>query len=132
FLGEAVAAAQIDHTGVVDIYDYGYDKNNSAYLVMEFVDGQTLQSVMKRSSQLPVPMALRVIRDVADVLAAAHQSGVVHRDLKPDNVVLSRDEHGKDFVKVLDFGVAKFVNAQGMSGKTQAGSILGTPWYMPP
>jgi len=132
FLGEAVASAQIGHKGVVDIYDYGYDENKTAYLIMEFVDGQSLQAIMKRSGQLPVPMVVRVVRDIAEVLAAAHQSGIVHRDLKPDNIVLSRDEFGKDFVKILDFGVAKFVNSQGMSGQTVAGSILGTPWYMPP
>ncbi len=132
FLGEAVASAQIGHKGVVDIYDYGYDENKTAYLIMEFVDGQSLQAIMKRSGQLPIPMVVRVVRDIAEVLAAAHQSGIIHRDLKPDNIILSRDEFGKDFVKILDFGVAKFVNAQGMSGKTAAGSILGTPWYMPP
>ena len=132
FLGEAVASAQIGHKGVVDIYDYGYDENKTAYLIMEFVDGQSLQAVMKRSGQLPIPMVVRVVRDIADVLAAAHQSGIIHRDLKPDNIILARDEFGKDFVKILDFGVAKFVNAQGMSGQTAAGSILGTPWYMPP
>jgi serine/threonine-protein kinase len=132
FLGEAVASAQIGHKGVVDIYDYGYDENKTAYLIMEFVDGQSLQAIMKRSGQLPIPMVVRVVRDIAEVLAAAHQSGIIHRDLKPDNIILSRDEFGKDFVKILDFGVAKFVNAQGMSGQTIAGSILGTPWYMPP
>tara|TARA_R110002096_G_scaffold299503_6_gene494231 strand:- start:156067 stop:157671 length:1605 start_codon:yes stop_codon:yes gene_type:complete len=132
FLGEAVASAQIGHKGVVDIYDYGYDDNKTAYLIMEFVDGQSLQAIMKRSGQLPIPMVVRVVRDIADVLAAAHQSGIIHRDLKPDNIILARDEFGKDFVKILDFGVAKFVNAQGMSGQTAAGSILGTPWYMPP
>jgi predicted Ser/Thr protein kinase len=132
FLGEAVASAQIGHRGVVDIYDYGYDDRNLAYLVMEFIDGQSLQAVMKRSGQLPVPMVIRIVHDVAEILAAAHKSGIVHRDLKPDNILLSRDEFGNDFTKILDFGVAKFVNAQSMSGKTKIGSILGTPWYMPP
>lgn len=132
FLGEAVASAQIGHKGVVDIYDYGYDERNLAYLVMELVDGQSLQNVMKRSGQLPVAMSIRIVHDVAEILASAHHSGIVHRDLKPDNILLSRDEFGKDFTKILDFGVAKFVNAQSMSGKTKIGSILGTPWYMPP
>lgn len=132
FLGEAVASTQIDHKGVVDIYDYGYDERNHAYLVMEFVDGRSLQSVMKRSGQLPIPVAVRIARDVAEILAAAHKRGIVHRDLKPDNILLSRDEAGTDFTKILDFGVAKFVNAQNMTGKTKIGSIIGTPWYMPP
>ena len=132
FLGEAVASAQIGHKGVVDIYDYGYNEDKTAYLIMEFVEGQSLQAIMRHNGQLPVPMAIRVVRDIAEVLAAAHQCGIVHRDLKPDNMILSRDEFGKDYVKILDFGVAKFVNDQGLSGQTVAGSILGTPWYMPP
>ncbi len=99
---------------------------------MEFVEGRSLQSLMKRSGQLPLSAALRIARDVAEILSAAHKSGIVHRDLKPDNILLSRDETGTDFTKILDFGVAKFVNEQNMTGKTKIGSIIGTPWYMPP
>jgi hypothetical protein len=132
FLGEAVASSQIDHRGVVDIYDYGYDERNHAYLVMEYVDGRSLQAVLKRSGQLPLSAALRIARDVAEILGAAHKSGIVHRDLKPDNILLSRNENGIDYTKILDFGVAKFVDEQNMTGKTKIGSIIGTPWYMPP
>jgi serine/threonine-protein kinase len=99
---------------------------------MEFVDGRSLQAVMKRNGQLPLSAAMRIARDVAEILAAAHKAGIVHRDLKPDNILLSRDEKGTDFTKILDFGVAKFVDEQNMTGKTKIGSIIGTPWYMPP
>ncbi len=132
FLGEAVAASQIEHKGVVGIYDYGYDEKNTAYLVMDYIDGRPLVEIMKETRQLPIPKSLKIMRDVAEVLSSAHKMGIIHRDIKPDNLLIIQDESGDDIVKVLDFGVAKFVNAQALSGKTKVGSILGTPWYMPP
>ena len=132
FLGEAVVAANIGHPGVVSVHDYGQTQNGAAYLVMEFLDGETLAQRCRRSP-LPISQVLRVGAEVAAAMAAVHEFGIVHRDLKPDNVILARDPSGASpfVVKVLDFGIARVPRSLG-SEATDEGRMIGTPTYMSP
>ena len=131
FLGEAIAASRIDHPGVADIFDFGYDTNGIPYLVMEFLEGENLGDRICRGPIGPSEF-LSIACQIANVLDAAHHWGIVHRDLKPDNIFLVGS--GSELrVVVLDFGVAKFLHAdQHLLATTQSGQVLGTPYYMSP
>lgn len=134
FEREAVAAARIEHPNVATATDFGSLENGSFYLVLEFIEGQSLGALIKAEGALDEARTLRIGRQIADALVAAHAAGIVHRDLKPDNVMLVDREHASDFVKVLDFGIAK-VKLETSSGDqplTQMGMVFGTPEYMSP
>jgi serine/threonine-protein kinase len=130
FLREIAIAARLQHPNILPLYDSG-DANGSLYFVMPFEAGPSLRERLARSGALPMPEAVSVLRDVARALQYAHAQGVVHRDIKPDNVLLS----GGTAV-VADFGIAKaFTAAQTDASRmtmTQAGSGIGTPAYMAP
>ncbi|MFZ5896714.1 MAG: protein kinase domain-containing protein [Myxococcota bacterium] len=133
FEREAVAAARIEHPNVATATDFGSLENGSFYLALEFVEGQSLAALIRADGALEEPRALRIARQIADALAAAHAAGIVHRDLKPDNVMLVDREHASDFVKVLDFGIAKVkLEHGGDQPLTQMGVVFGTPEYMSP
>ncbi|MCC6214909.1 MAG: serine/threonine protein kinase [Polyangiaceae bacterium] len=133
FEREAVAAGRIDHPHVATALDFGRLEDGSFYLVLEYVDGRSLGSLLKQGP-LPQTRAVQVAAQVAEALAAAHAAGIVHRDLKPENVMLIERAGEGDFVKVLDFGIAKVAAAEGSSGEaiTRAGTVFGTPEYMAP
>jgi serine/threonine-protein kinase len=138
FFNEARAATLIKHPGMVQIYDFGTYPNGSAYLVMEYLEGESLWAVLRRERRLPVERIVAIGQQIASTLAAAHATGIVHRDLKPANLFLVDDPGmplGKR-VKVLDFGIAKLsgdaASIQSLSGVTGSGRILGTPTYMAP
>ncbi|HEY6723146.1 MAG TPA: protein kinase [Polyangiaceae bacterium] len=134
FEREAVAAARIEHPHVAAATDFGRLADGSFYLVLEFVEGKSLTKLMATEGRLPVRRALAITRQIGDALSAAHEAGIVHRDLKPDNVMLVAREQGEDFVKVLDFGIAK-VQSEDTSDQpalTKAGTVFGTPEYMAP
>ena len=128
---EAIAAGRIDHPNVTVATDFGKLGDGSFFLVLEYVPGKSLTDVIKNEAPLPVERALFIARQVAGGLGAAHAAGIVHRDLKPDNIMLIERGGTKDFVKVLDFGIAK-VNSEGGGGLTRIGAIFGTPAYMAP
>ncbi|HEX3777120.1 MAG TPA: serine/threonine-protein kinase [Polyangiaceae bacterium] len=130
FAAEATAATAIGNAHIVDTLDFGKLPNGSAYQVMEFLDGQTLSEALRREKPMPLERILQIARQVAVALGAAHEAGIVHRDLKPDNVFLVVREASHDFVKILDFGIAKFGAKQ--SDLTHAGAVFGTPNYMAP
>ncbi len=136
FFMEARAVNRIDHEHIVEIYDFVDELlptgNRRSYCVMEPLEGLTLADELEHGP-LPVTRAVRIIRQVCSALEAAHQVGVIHRDIKPDNIFLTR-RRGEDFVKLLDFGVAKLLGAEGkeLLNKTLVGLIIGTPTYMAP
>src|SRR5215470_4324272 len=136
FFIEARAAALISHPSLVDIYDSGHTESGSAYIIMEFLDGEDLGTHLRREGKMDLRMTVAVCRQVASALGAVHQKGIVHRDLKPDNLFLVRTPgNAKVFrVKVLDFGIAKLTGPENkdLSVKTRTGSVLGTPSYMSP
>ncbi len=135
FLREAYAANKVEHHGVVTVLDddtvRGGEDDGAAYLVMELLEGESLDDRAARSPPVDEQEILRVFDAVLDVLDAAHAKGVVHRDLKPDNIFLARDpdDPTRVKVKVLDFGLARLAEA---AGNTQFGLALGTPSYMAP
>jgi len=133
FLVEARAANDIRHPNVVEITDLG-QSGDLHYIVMSFLEGETLGERLEREKILDESTTVRIIRQIASALAAAHDHGIVHRDLKPENVFLLNHPDYPDYVKVLDFGIAKLLGAQlGNAGhNTVMGTVLGTPAYMSP
>jgi eukaryotic-like serine/threonine-protein kinase len=133
FFTEARAASEIRNEHIVDVLDFGQLPDGSPYLVMEWLEGQSLAALLRDAPVLAPVRAARIVRGVTQALRAAHGKGVVHRDLKPDNVFLVPRDSDPDFVKVLDFGIAKLVAAGASSTfQTQTGAIMGTPAYMSP
>jgi tRNA A-37 threonylcarbamoyl transferase component Bud32 len=126
FLGEIRIAARLQHPYVLPLYDSG-EAQGFLYYVMPFVEGESLRGRLVKEGELPVQAVVRIVRDVAEALAYAHRQGVVHRDVKPDNVMFA-EEHSL----VTDFGVAKAVSAAAASPNITGGMALGTPTYMAP
>ncbi len=133
FFQEARAAAALDDPGVVRIFDQGVLPDGSAYIVMEFLQGESLADRLKRIQRLPVDRALILLRQAARAVSKAHSRGIIHRDLKPDNlfVVPDLDLPGGERIKVLDFGIAKLVSEKPWV-QTMAQMPMGTPGYMSP
>ncbi|RYG76698.1 serine/threonine protein kinase, partial [bacterium] len=133
FLLEAKVSARIDHPNIIEVIDVGQAEDGSLFLVMELLTGVSLETALKRPVE---PMRLHdfvaMMLDVARALAAAHKSGVVHRDLKPTNIFLHQPREGVSLAKVLDFGVSKVIEDEGVHGLTMAGTVLGSPLYMSP
>jgi len=128
---EAIAASQIGHENIVDVTDLGRTPSGELFYVMELLEGRSLSAVLRRERLLPLGRAIPILVQVCRALEAAHARGIVHRDVKPQNVMLLAREGRPDFVKVVDFGISKISNPQG--GKlTEAGAILGTANYMAP
>ena len=129
FLREAQVASRIGHENIVDIIDFGQTIDGAAYFVMEHLDGRELDDLLAREGRLPWPRARGILVQIARALGAAHRAGVIHRDLKPGNILLISREHNPDYVKLLDFGIAKL---EGEAGLTHAGMVFGTVGYMSP
>ena len=133
FFTEARAVCRIGHEHIVDIIDFGKTAELT-YFIMEYLEGEPLSGAMQREGALPQARSMRVAGQTASALAASHKLGIVHRDLKPENIFLTRRGADNDFVKVLDFGIAKLTGdaASSSSHRTRAGVLLGTPYYMSP
>jgi serine/threonine protein kinase len=130
FFNEAKAATDIKNEHIVDVLDFGELPDGTSYIVMEWLEGQSLADLV-RGGPIPVARTLHIAQGMSQALGAAHARGIVHRDLKPDNVFLVSRSGDPDFVKVLDFGIAKLSSNAG-DVHTRTGAVMGTPLYMSP
>jgi serine/threonine-protein kinase len=130
FVNEARAATSIGNAHIVDTVDFGTLPDGATYFVMEYLEGETLAKHIKSTRFVPAERALYIAKQITQGMSAAHRAGIVHRDLKPENTFLTHREGHDDFVKLLDFGIAKMQHAQ--NRLTRAGTIFGTPHYMSP
>jgi serine/threonine protein kinase len=130
FYAEARAVNLIGHENIVNIFDMNVVPPNRYYLIMEFLEGRTLNQLIR--GPVHVETAIPILLQVCDALQAAHAHGVVHRDLKPENIFLIKRGRNENFVKILDFGIAKLFAAEVKSETTSVGTIVGTPEYMAP
>jgi serine/threonine protein kinase len=132
FRREARAASKIGHPNIVDVTDSGTTSDGAFYFVMEYLDGMNLEQVIHQSGPLPVGRALSIAAQITRALDAAHAADIIHRDLKPANVMLVKRNDEADFVKVLDFGISKDLDAAVGSALTRPNVAIGTPVYMAP
>ena len=132
FNREAKNSSRIDSPHAITIYDFGEAENGLLYLAMEFIDGKQLSDILDEEGVLPVERVVHITDQIAEALTAAHALGIVHRDLKPDNIMLTEKADQADYVKVLDFGIAKTMADDGADNVTKTGFVLGTPAYMSP
>ena len=131
---EAQLASSVGNEHIIDITDFGSTEDGRTFVVMEFLDGESLAECLARETQLPEQRILRIASQCASALVAAHEKGVVHRDIKPENLFLLKRKE-QDFVKVVDFGISKSLRASAEEEAprlTQTGMVLGTPLYMSP
>jgi serine/threonine-protein kinase len=131
FHREAITASQIGHEGIAQVTDFGTSHQGEPFLVMEYLEGESLASRLSTSGRLPIEVACELGCAILAPLAAAHEAGIVHRDLKPDNVFLVRQSRG-EVVKLLDFGISRAPGLEGEFRLTKTGLVLGTPYYMSP
>jgi serine/threonine protein kinase len=133
FFNEARAVARIQHAGIVKIFDVGFHTDQRAYLIMEYLEGETLAARIERAGRLSPRTTAELARQIANILGATHHAGIIHRDLKPENVFLVRDRENAsgERVKLLDFGIAKLTDSLAGANPTTSGT-MGTPTYMAP
>ena len=135
FFSEAQAVNRINHENIIEVSDFVENPSGASFYIMELLKGVDLRTLEDREGTLPLPRALGIAIQLCRGLAAAHDAGIVHRDLKPDNVFLVERQGRTDFVKILDFGIAKLMNAaldDAVAFKSTAGIVVGTPDYMSP
>ena len=134
FFNEARAVTSISDPGIVQVFDFGYHTDGSAFIVMEYLEGEPLDRRLTRLGKLPASEALRLCRQIAASLAAAHAQNIIHRDLKPENIYLVHDGEvaSGERSKILDFGIAKLSDDNPGKLKTNTGALMGTPIYMSP
>src|SRR5689334_784241 len=132
FFNEARAVARIQHAGIVKIFDVGFHTDQRAYLIMEYLEGETLAVRLRRTRRISPHNTVEIARQIASILAATHHAGIIHRDLKPENVFLVRDRElaSGERVKLLDFGIAKLSDT--LPGSPTTVGAIGTPAYMAP
>lgn len=132
FEQEATALGRLHHPHAINVFDFGFTPQGSPFLVMDFIEGQTLKEILRQEGPLPIARMNKLLGQICGALQAAHAEGIIHRDIKPDNILISEAD-GEDWVTVVDFGVAKIqedINQR--AALTGAGIIIGTPRYMSP
>ena len=136
FRQEAKSASRIGHENIVDISDFGETTRGASYFVMEYLDGEDLANVLGRDVTVDADRACGIVLQCCRALSATHAKGIVHRDIKPENIFLTKRDGVDDFVKIVDFGIAKMsdIETDGAPGRklTKTGMIFGTPEYMSP
>jgi eukaryotic-like serine/threonine-protein kinase len=132
FLQEARAAAKIKNEHVARVVDVAALDDGSPYMVMEYLEGRDLGAVLEHTGPFPIAQAVDDVLQVSEAIAEAHQLGIIHRDLKPANLLRVRTPDGEPLVKVLDFGVSKFVDSDSEHGLTRTNELVGSPYYMSP
>jgi serine/threonine-protein kinase len=133
FLDEARATERLVHPNILRIFETGRAEDGTPYMAMELLEGVPLSAYTQNGGRVPLAQGITILQGILAGLQAAHAQGIIHRDLKPDNVFLARDRSGQFVVKLLDFGIAKVMDAAGgMGAKTRTGVLLGTPAYMSP
>jgi len=139
FLQEAQVTSRVLHENVVEVTDFGTTADGVVFCVMELLQGETLAELIAACAPLPVQRAAAIMRQICAALQAAHEHGVIHRDLKPENCFRSPRTSNPDFIKLLDFGIARVAHeeasghdASARPRRTQVGCIVGTPEYMAP
>src|SRR3954471_5603046 len=133
FVNEAKAVNQIGHDHIVDITDFGIARTGDCYFMMEYLEGDTVSGALKKAGRLPPDRALSIAAQIADALSASHEHGIIHRDLKPANIFLILRDDVEDFVKVLDFGLAKLTYGDELGMyPSRVETMMGTPYYMAP
>ena len=132
FKREAKAASRLNHPNSISILDFGQTEDGALYIAMEFVPGQDLHTVLSKDGPLGESRIVRLISQVLSALSDAHRAGVIHRDLKPENIMVEQRRNEADFVKVLDFGIAKIQDGDDGPALTRTGFVCGTPEYMSP
>ncbi len=129
---EGMSACRVEHPNAIAIWDAGVTVQGVIYLVMELLSGHSLRTELAKHGRLPVIRCLSIARTICDVLAAAHAAGVIHRDIKPDNIFLHVPREGEEVVKVVDFGIAKLIGESTSAPVTMDGQMIGTPEYLAP
>jgi serine/threonine-protein kinase len=132
FYREAQAAAAIRHKNIIEVFDVGVSPQGEPFLVMEYLEGESLAGLLKRVGPLNLGAACAVMEPVLQALHAAHRKGIIHRDLKPDNIFLAYQQGEPPVVKIIDFGISKFAQGEFDKWRTKTGSVMGTPAYMSP
>ncbi len=137
FQREARAAAKLHHPNAVVVHDFGQDPDGTTYIVMEYLEGRSLRDVMAEEKTIALPQAVSIMKQACAAIEAAHRLGIIHRDIKPDNIIILDSHDDTPHVKILDFGIAKLLDRTNDTGEidptlTQVGTVIGTPNYMSP
>ncbi len=132
FEREARAISKLDHVNLITSHDFGVTVDGRPYMVMDFIEGTSLAHLIKEQGKLSLSLALDICVQIAKGMAYAHAQGVLHRDLKPGNIMLVLQPDGSRLVKIIDFGIAKILVADEVSNLTQTGDVFGSPYYMSP
>lgn len=134
FQQEAKAASCLNHPHIITLHDFGIMPTGQPFIVMEYLEGIPLMDIVKRQGPIDPPRAVKIFSEVADGLYHAHNQGILHRDLKPSNIILTENDGNRDFVKVVDFGLAKLMPWSGKESQhlTKTGEVFGSPIYMSP
>ncbi len=132
FQQEAQAASALNHPNILTVYDFGISDQGMPYLVMDYLEGTSLAALLQEQGYLPAERAIHIFSQACSALAHAHQKGVIHRDLKPANIMLIDYDGQPDFLKIVDFGIAKLLQPDGAEQLTHTGEVFGSPLYMSP
>jgi serine/threonine protein kinase len=132
FEHEATAASRLEHPNLIRVREFGLSRFGQPYLTMDFLDGVELQTLLSHCERLDLPMFVNIFTQICDAMGYAHSKGLIHRDLKPGNIMLVKGPTGVDTVKIIDFGIAKILGEENRNGITTTGEMLGSPAYMSP